>query len=86
MVLRVPRSFSVGARNHCAKALTVNLSDSTGAGSVETTGTGRLAQAGVPHKGWALHRYIEELNEQDHICEMCEARQVRFVHVMEHPA
>jgi len=85
MVLRVPRSFSVGARNHCAKALTVNLSDSTGAGSVETTGTGRWAQAGVPHKGWHCID-IEELNEQDHICEMCEARQVRFVHVMEHPA
>jgi hypothetical protein len=44
-----------------------------------------LAQAGVPHKGWHCID-IEELNEQDHICEMCEARQVRFVHVMEHPA
>jgi hypothetical protein len=56
-----------------------------GVGSVETTGTGRWAQAGVPHKGWHCID-IEELNEQDHICEMCEARQVRFVHVMEHPA
>jgi hypothetical protein len=51
-----------------------------GVGSVETTGTGRWAQAGVPHKGWHCID-IEELNEQDHIC----ARQVRF-HVMEHPA
>jgi hypothetical protein len=53
----------------------------SGVGSVETTGTGRWAQAGVPHKGWHCID-IEELNEQDHIC----ARQVRFVHVMEHPA
>ena len=56
-----------------------------GAGSVETTGTGRWAQAGVPHKGCHCIDIVE-LNEQDHICEMCEARQVRFVHVMEHPA
>jgi len=55
------------------------------AGSPETTGTGKWTQAGVPHKGWhCVH--IEELDEQDHLCEMCEARHVRFVHVMEHPA
>jgi hypothetical protein len=39
MVLRVPRSFSVGARNHCAKALTVNLSDSTKAAPYNAANT-----------------------------------------------
>lgn len=49
----------------------------------ETTGTGKWTQAGVPHKGWTCID-IEELEEQDHLCEMCEARHIRFVHVMEH--
>lgn len=49
----------------------------------ETTATGKWTQPGVPHKGWRCVD-IEELEEQDHLCEMCEARLVRFVHVMEH--
>jgi hypothetical protein len=52
--------------------------------TTETTGTGKWTQAGVPRKGWTCVD-IEELEEQDHLCEMCEARHVRFVHVMEHP-
>jgi hypothetical protein len=48
----------------------------------ETTATGKWAQPGVPHRGWRCVD-IEELDEQDHLCEMCEARMVRFVHVME---
>lgn len=56
-----------------------------GSGSDETTGTGKWNQPGVPHKGWRCVD-IEERDEQDHLCEMCEARQVRFVHAMEHPA
>ncbi|MDT3687475.1 MAG: hypothetical protein RO009_20810 [Pseudorhodoplanes sp.] len=50
----------------------------------ETTATGKWTQPGVPHRGWHCVD-IEELEEQDHLCEMCEARYVRFVHVMEHP-
>ena len=49
----------------------------------ETTTTGKWTQSGVPHKGWRCVD-IEELEEQEHLCEMCEARLVRFVHVMEH--
>lgn len=49
----------------------------------ETTATGKWTLPGVPHKGWRCVD-IEELEEQDHLCEMCEARLVRFVHVMEH--
>lgn len=48
----------------------------------ETTSSGKWAQAGVPHKGWRCVD-IEELEQQEHLCEMCEARLVRFVHVME---
>lgn len=49
----------------------------------ETTATGKWTQPGVPHKGWRCVD-IEELDEQDHLCEMCEARLIRFVHAMEH--
>lgn len=49
----------------------------------ETTATGKWTQPGVPHKGWRCVD-IEELEEQDHLCEMCETRLVRFVPVMEH--
>jgi hypothetical protein len=51
----------------------------------ETTATGKWTQPGVPHRGWRCVD-IEEQEEQDHLCEMCEARLVRFVHVMEHDA
>lgn len=51
--------------------------------ATETTTTGKWREPGVPHKGWSCVD-IEELEEQDHLCEMCEARHVRFVHVMEH--
>ena len=48
----------------------------------ETTSTGKRSTAGVLHHGW-LCVDVEERDEQDHLCEMCEARLVRFVHVME---
>lgn len=48
----------------------------------ETTTTGKWAEPGVPHRGWRCID-VEERDEQDHLCEMCEARLVRFVHVME---
>ena len=49
----------------------------------ETTANGKWTQPGVPHRGWRCVD-IEERDAQDHLCEMCEARLVRFVHVMEH--
>ena len=45
--------------------------------------TGKWTQPGVPHKGWTCVD-IEDLGEPDHICEMCEVTEVRYVHVMEH--
>lgn len=50
--------------------------------AAETTTTGKWAEPGVPHRAWRCVD-IEERDEQDHLCEMCEARLVRFVHVME---
>lgn len=44
--------------------------------AMETTATGKWVQAGVPHKGWSCVD-IEELEEQEHLCEMCEARRAR---------
>lgn len=49
----------------------------------ENTGSGKWAEKGVPHKGWRCVD-IEELEDADQLCEMCEARQIRFVHIMEH--
>jgi hypothetical protein len=49
------------------------------------TATGKWTQPGVPHKGWACVD-IEDLGSPDHVCEMCELADVRYVHVMEHPA
>ena len=45
--------------------------------------TGKWTQPGVPHKGWVCVD-IEDLGSPDHICEMCEIQDVRYVHVMEH--
>ena len=47
------------------------------------TATGKWTQRGVPHKGWTCID-IEDLGSPDHICEMCEVQDVRYVHVMEH--
>ena len=52
--------------------------------SGEMRGSGKWALGGVPHKGWTCVG-IRELEQQTHLCEMCEARLVRYVHVMEHP-
>ena len=45
---------------------------------------GKWAQAGVPHTGWQC-LFINDLGEQDHICQMCELQEVRYVHHMRHP-
>ena len=49
------------------------------------TATGKWTQPGIPHKGWTCVD-IEDLGSPDHVCEMCELADVRYVHVMEHPA
>jgi hypothetical protein len=46
--------------------------------------TGKWAQAGVPHKGWACLD-IEDAGEPNFVCEMCEAVHIRFIHSMAHP-
>jgi len=47
-------------------------------------GHGKWSAAGVPHRGWTCID-IEDLGAPGHICEMCERREVRFVHYMQHP-
>ena len=48
-----------------------------------TAATGKWTQPGVPHKGWVCID-IEDLGSPDHVCEMCELADVRYVHVMKH--
>jgi hypothetical protein len=54
-----------------------------GAGIGSVTATGKWTQPGVPHKGWTCVD-IEDLGSPDHVCEMCEVQDVRYVHIMEH--
>lgn len=46
---------------------------------------GKWSVAGVPHSGWTCVD-IKDLGEPSQECEMCEARQVRYLHRMEHPS
>ena len=46
--------------------------------------TGKWTQPGVPHKGWVCVD-IEDLGSPDHVCEMREVQDVRYVHLMTHP-
>jgi hypothetical protein len=46
-------------------------------------GTGKWAQAGVPHKGWTCVDTDE--NEDMQTCEMCEVMSIRYIHIMQHP-
>ena len=50
----------------------------------ESTGTGKWAEAGVPHRGWSCLG-VDDVEDALELCQMCEAREVRFVHVMENP-
>ena len=45
---------------------------------------GKWSQAGVPHKDWECIE-IEDLDTDRETCEMCEEREIRFVHYMKHP-
>jgi hypothetical protein len=49
----------------------------------ESTGTGKWARRGVPHKGWTCTG-VTDLGEPLHICEMCETMTIRYVHHMHH--
>ena len=46
--------------------------------------TGKWTQVGVPHKGW-FNVGIEDVGQAHETCEMCEAVEIRFVHLMRHP-
>lgn len=44
---------------------------------------GKWSLTGVPHKGWTCIN-IEDLEEPNMICEMCESQNIRYVHYMTH--
>lgn len=46
-------------------------------------GLGKWAKAGVPHKGWVCTGY-EDLGAPTGTCEMCENKDIRYAHYMEH--
>ena len=47
-------------------------------------GTGKWRAPGVPHAGWECTG-VEDLEDGRETCEMCETREIRFVHTMAHP-
>jgi len=47
------------------------------------TDFGKWSQVGVPQKGWSCVG-IEDLGEPSARCEMCEVKEIRYVHLMEH--
>jgi hypothetical protein len=48
------------------------------------TAHGKWSDPGVPHKGWTCIG-VEDLEEPNAICEMCETQEIRYVHTMHHP-
>jgi hypothetical protein len=42
---------------------------------------GKWAQAGIPHKGWICTEIVDT-EDRDHVCEMCEQQECRYVHRM----
>lgn len=48
------------------------------------SGRGKWSKAGVPHNGWQCVD-IEDLDEPQVECGMCESQTIRYVHHMEHP-
>jgi len=53
------------------------------------SGCGKWSEPGVPHRGWKnvgeMDLREEDRNAELEICQMCEAREIRYVHVMQHP-
>jgi len=58
-------------------AVTVHTEEITG------RNLGKWAQPDVPRKGWRCIGMID-YGEPDHVCEMCEWQEVRYVHWMQH--
>ncbi|WP_082782262.1 hypothetical protein [Acetobacter senegalensis] len=48
------------------------------------TQRGKWSQAGVPKKGWSCVG-VDDLEEPQQLCQMCESIEIRYVHIMEHP-
>ena len=48
--------------------------------------TGKWCEAGVPHRGWTLVEVVDlGRGASNHeTCEMCEAREIRYAHILEH--
>lgn len=45
--------------------------------------TGKWRQQDVPHKGWNCVD-VEDSGAPNHLCEMCEAVWIRYIHSMKH--
>ena len=45
---------------------------------------GKWSCPGVPHTGWQCVG-VDDLDEPNVVCEMCETQKIRYVHRMEHP-
>lgn len=46
--------------------------------------SGKWSATDVPHKGWTCID-VEDLGAPDAICQMCEVKDIRYVHHMQHP-
>lgn len=46
--------------------------------------SGKWSQPNIPQKGW-IWETVKDLGADMATCEMCEARDIRYVHVMSHP-
>lgn len=51
---------------------------------MESQAPGKWGNTRVPHAGWTCS-YIQDAGEDWETCEMCEAAEIRYVHIMEHP-
>ena len=47
--------------------------------------TGKWVRAGVPQRGWTCTTVADLGDGESQTCDMCEATEIRYVHVMEHP-
>lgn len=55
----------------------------TGSDLERRRATGKWKQAGVPHRGWTYAGDVEH-NSDGEICQMCEVREIKWVHPVEH--
>lgn len=45
---------------------------------------GKWSDPEVPHKGWTCV-WVDDLGEPSELCQMCESKEIRYVHYMTHP-